>query len=210
MKRIVLRSIALLLVILLAAGGWYLYKMKSPPKNTPGRLAALNSLPGLSEKLSSRGREARQFAALKSYNTNFCFLIDMSLPSGSNRLFVYNLNKDSILDAGLVTEGSCSKGKRFGNEVGCGCTSLGRYKIGNPYQGKFGLAYKLHGLDNSNNNAFKRFVVLHSHECVPANEVSPYPICRSEGCPTVAPYFLKKLAATIDGSSRPVLLWIFE
>ncbi|WP_276480542.1 murein L,D-transpeptidase catalytic domain-containing protein [Paraflavitalea pollutisoli] len=210
MKRIVVRSIAFLLLLLLIAGGWYYYKMKSPPANTPGRLAALNSDAGLLVKLSSRARQARQFAALKKYNTTVCFLIDMSIPSGSNRIFVYNLVKDSLLDAGLVTEGSCSKGNRFGNEVGCGCTSLGKYKIGSAYQGKFGLAYKLHGLDQTNSNAFKRFVVLHSHDCVPASEVDPYPICRSEGCPTVAPYFLQKLAATIDGSSRPVLLWIFE
>lgn len=210
MKRILLSSIAMLVLVLLAAGGWYYYKMKSPPRNTPGRLAALNNNEKLSTKLASRAREARQYAGLKKFNTNLCFLVDMSISSGSNRIFVYDLAKDSIIDAGLVTEGSCSNGKRFGNEVGRGCTSLGKYKIGNPYTGKFGLAYKLHGLEGTNSNAFKRYVVLHSHECVPASEVAPYPICRSEGCPTVAPHFLQKLAATINGSPRPVLLWIFE
>jgi hypothetical protein len=72
------------------------------------------------------------------------------------------------------------------------------------------LAYKLHGQDSTNSNAFKRYVVLHAHECVPAGEVDPYPICQSDGCPTVSPAYLKKLAATIDGSPRPILLWIFD
>lgn len=210
MKRMLLLSIAILLLIALAAGAWYYNKLKTPPTNSPGRMASLNSNKAYARKLSNRAKEARQYAALNKFNSGICFLIDMSIGSGRNRLFVYNLDKDSVIDAGLVTQGACSEGRRFGNEVGCGCTSLGKYKIGTSYKGKFGLAYKLHGLEATNSNAFKRYVVLHSHDCVPANEVDPYPICRSEGCPTVAPYFLKKLAATIDGSPRPILLWIFE
>lgn len=210
MKRILLFSIATLLVIALAAGAWYYNKLKTPPTNSPGRIASLNANKAYALKLVSRAKEARQYTVLNHFNTGICFLIDMSLGSGRNRLFVYNLAKDSVVDAGLVTQGACSEGRHFGNEVGCGCTSLGKYRIGNPYKGKFGLAYKLHGLEATNSNAFKRYVVLHSHECVPANEVAPYPICRSEGCPTVAPYFLKKLATTIDGSPQPILLWIFE
>ncbi|WP_315819921.1 murein L,D-transpeptidase catalytic domain-containing protein [Paraflavitalea speifideaquila] len=160
------------------------------------------------------GCHCQEYTSKNKYNTEICILVDMSIESGKNRLFLYNLKNDSITDAGLVTHGRCNedwlKGRRYGNEVGCGCTSLGKYKVGAAYQGKFGLAYKLHGQDTTNSNAFKRFVVLHSHECVPAAEVDPYPICQSDGCPTVSPSFLKKMAATIDGSSRPILLWIFE
>ncbi len=103
-----------------------------------------------------------------------------------------------MLSSSLVAHGRCNetwlKGRKYGNDEGCGCSSLGKYKIGNPYHGRFGLAYKLHGLDATNNNAFKRYVVLHSHECVPNNEVAPYPICQSDGCPTVSAAFLKQLA----------------
>lgn len=83
-------------------------------------------------------------------------------------------------------------------------------KIGSSYKGKFGLAYKLHGLDATNSNAYKRFVVLHSHECVPENETAPLPICQSDGCPTVSPDFLKTLSIIIDSSKRAVLLSIYE
>ena len=138
----------------------------------------------------------------------------MHIESGKNRFFVINLNSDSIMDAGLVTHGRCNqnwlRGRKYGNEVGCGCTSLGLYKIGSAYKGRFGLAYKLHGLDSTNSNAFQRFVVLHSMECVPESETYPYPICQSDGCPTVSPGFLKKLQVILDSSAKPVLLYIYE
>ena len=137
----------------------------------------------------------------------------MSLASGQNRFFVYNINKDSIQQSGLVTHGRCNQmwleGRKYSNEPGCGCSSLGKYKIGNSYQGTFGLAYKLYGLDKTNNNAFKRFVVLHSHDCVPEKEVKDE-ICQSDGCPTVSPPFLLQLKSIINNSSKPVLLWIYE
>jgi L,D-transpeptidase catalytic domain len=165
-------------------------------------------------KLKQRSSRIASFAKQNNYNSTHSFLIDMSLPSGKQRFFVYNLKKDSVECAGLVTHGSGSvTGKEelyFSNLPGSSCTSLGKYKIGHSYQGKFGLAYKLYGLDKTNNKAFERFVVLHAHSCVPAAEVYPLPICPSLGCPTVSPEFLKKLAGYIDVSGKPILLEIYN
>jgi L,D-transpeptidase catalytic domain len=165
------------------------------------------------EKLKKKSIEATLFIKNNGYNESICFFIDMTLPSGQNRFFIYNVLKDSIQSSGLVTHGRCNEmwleGRKYSNEPGCGCTSLGKYKVGNPYYGKFGLAFKLYGLDNTNNNAFKRFVVLHSHECVPETAVQDE-ICQSDGCPTISPGFLKEVKPMIANSSRPVLLWIFE
>ncbi|MGZ8558091.1 MAG: murein L,D-transpeptidase catalytic domain-containing protein [Chitinophagaceae bacterium] len=55
--------------------------------------------------------------------------------------------------------------------IGRGCTSLGKYIVDNSYIKRFGLAYKLYGLDKTNDKAFQRFVVLHAHECVPETMV---------------------------------------
>lgn len=155
----------------------------------------------------------KDFVRRHRYNCEVSFLIDMSLPSGSPRFLVYDLKKDSVVTAGLVTHGNCYQywleGRRYSNQVGSGCTSLGKYKIGKSYYGKFGLAYKLSGLDDTNNNAFKRCVVLHAHACVPDTETNRE-ICQSNGCPTVSPGFLLQLQAIIDTSSRPVLLYIYE
>lgn len=164
-------------------------------------------------RLGKKALTARTFVDAHDFNAERCFLIDMRLPSGENRFFVYNLEKDSVETAGLVTHGSAvnnpSNTPIFSNTPNSNCTSLGKYRIGKSYQGKFGLAYKLYGLENSNSKAFERFVVLHSHACVPAEEVAPQVICESWGCPTVAPAFLTKLQGYIDVSSKPVLLWIY-
>jgi L,D-transpeptidase catalytic domain len=163
-------------------------------------------------RLNKKANLARDYVEAHDFNTEHCFLLDMRLPSGEKRFFVYNLQKDSAETAGLVTHGSGitnSNSPVFSNTPNSYCTSLGKYRVGKPYQGKFGLAYKLYGLESSNSKAFDRFVVLHAHECVPNEEVAPQVICESWGCPTVAPAFLTKLQSYIDVSSKPIMLWIY-
>lgn len=164
-------------------------------------------------KLEQKAADARKFVRQKGFNENVCFLIDMTPSSGQNRFFVYDLKSDTVQSAGLVAHGNCFEywleGRRYSNVVGSGCTSLGKYKIGAPYVGKWGYSYKLHGLDSTNNNAFERTVVLHGHSCVAESEI-PDEICQSNGCPTVNPNFLLQLKTIINGSAKPVLLWIFE
>ncbi len=167
----------------------------------------------IKEKLKQKAAAAKRFVQQRGFNDNVCLLIDMSPGSGQSRFFIYNLKADSLKAKGLVAHGNCFQywleGRNYSNVVGSGCTSLGKYKVGIPYTGKFGYSYKLHGLDTSNNNAFERTVVLHSHSCIPDAEVSDE-ICQSNGCPTVSPEFLKELKAIINTSKKPVLLWIYE
>ncbi|MBO6515150.1 MAG: murein L,D-transpeptidase catalytic domain family protein [Bacteroidia bacterium] len=160
-----------------------------------------------------RLHEAREFCLENSYNTSVAFLSDMSMRSGRKRFFIVDLERDSLIGKGLVTHGHCqnyaARKPSFSNEVGSNCTSLGKYKVGYKYEGRFGTAYKLHGLETTNSNAFERFVVLHAHDCVPQSEAM-FGICRSEGCPTVSPDFLSELETIIDRSEKPVLLWIYN
>lgn len=175
-------------------------------KNTDGPGAELVRLKGFANRLET-------YAAEHDYNTRYCFLIDMKIGSGSNRFFVYDIQKDAVLHSGLVAHGygnSSGNNITFSNVPGSNSSSLGKYKIGGAYNGKFGLAYKLHGLDKTNSNAFDRFVVLHAHECVPDKETAPETICMSQGCPTVSSSFLSILATYLDESDKPVLLWIFN
>lgn len=211
MKRILFLSFALLLCFLITGAAWYYSKYNT---GKPHRTVKEISDKMLMTRLAGHAKPLLAYAKQHGYNTNTCFLIDMSIESGKNRLFVYDLKKDAVMDAGLVAHGRCNKdwlkGRQYGNDVGCGCTSLGRYKIGNPYNGRFGRAYKLHGLDSTNSNAFKRFVVLHSYTAVPDAEVHPLPICQSDGCPMVSASFLQKLATIIDKSAQPILLYTFD
>jgi hypothetical protein len=164
-------------------------------------------------RLSKKALQASNYIAENGFNENHCFLLDMRIPSGENRFFVCNLDKDSVEIAGLVTHGSGlsnnSNTPVFSNTPNSNCTSLGKYKIGKSYYGKFGLAYKLYGLDKTNSKAFDRFVVLHAHDCVPNDEVAPLNICESWGCPTVSPVFLTQLKGYLEVSSKPMMLWIY-
>ncbi len=164
-------------------------------------------------RLKQKAVRLKVFNQPGNYDSEYCFLIDMKIPSGKKRFFVYNIEKDSVETAGLVTHGSGSgKGTKeinFSNVPKSNCTSLGRYKIGGSYNGKFGLAFKLYGLDKTNNKAFDRFAVLHSHSCVPEEEVNPLPLCESWGCPTVSPTFLTALKKYIDKADKPIILWIY-
>ncbi len=213
MRRFFILTGVLLLCFVLGSAAWYLTRLH-PAKGMHTARHATDVKSSILNKLNNKAAVATAYARSHNYNTQVCFMVDMSVESGKERFFVYDLKKDSVIDAGLVTHGRCNEnwlnGRRYGNEPGCGCTSLGKYKIGNPYKGKFGLAYKLYGLDTTNSNAFKRFVVLHSHSCVPDKAVAPYPICQSDGCPTVSPPYLQKLAHILDTSDKPVLLWIYE
>lgn len=167
-----------------------------------------------SNRLKIKAILLKEFAAKRHLNNNLCFLVDMSIPSGKSRFFLYDLTKDSILLRGLVAHGSCDKGFQlnpsFSNMMNCGCSSLGKYKIGMSYTGRFGLAYKLYGLDSSNSNAFSRSIVLHAYDCVPESETDPIPVCNSRGCPMIFPGFIKILKPLIDNSKKPILLWIFN
>ena len=186
-------------------------KTKAP--HLPRQQHSYAVLPASFDKLQAKAMEARQFTRRKKLNEKICFLIDMSLPSGQKRFFIYDLQKDSLRSSALVAHGNCFEnwleGRRYSNTVGSGCTSLGRYKIGIPYTGKWGYSYKLHGLDSTNSNAYERTVVLHGHSCVPDGEVADE-ICQSNGCPTVHPAFLLSLKRIIQASPEPVLLWIYE
>lgn len=208
---------AALLLTISTFGYFFWYKPKFKAHAKPNALAyVVNTEDGKTEnllRLNQKALLAKDFIAGHGFNTRYCFLVDMHIASGKNRFFVYNLDKDSVEIAGLVAHGSGigtdSDTPSFSNTPNSNCTSLGRYRIGNAYNGKFGLAYKLYGLDKTNNKAFDRFVVLHSHACVPNEEVAPLPICKSWGCPTVSPAFLTQLKTYLDKSGEPMLLWIF-
>jgi hypothetical protein len=210
MKRTLFITISLLFIAM-GSAAWYSSRLHSG-KTGHQQVTAANT--STNTKLSGYAKQAGVYAGQHQFNTGFCFLVDMGIASGKPRFFVFDFNKKSIQMEGLVTHGRCNQnwlsGRKYGNTVGCGCTSLGRYVVANAYQGRFGLAYKLKGLDNTNNNAYARFVVLHAMECVPEKEVDPYPICQSDGCPTVSPGFLQQLSGLLKASEKPVLLWIFE
>lgn len=168
------------------------------------------------DRINQKAADLEAFIKANNYNAEYCFLIDMSVPSGKKRFFVYNLKNHTIEQSALVTHGIGSNKKdndeelQFSNSPSSLQTSLGKYKVGSSYYGNFGLAFKLYGLDKTNDKAYERAIVLHSHSAVPLTETYPDRISESFGCPTVAPSFLNTLTTYINGSQKPILMWIYN
>lgn len=148
------------------------------------------------------------------YSKKIAFLVDMKIKSGKNRFFVYDLENEKIIDQGLVAHGSGSetgiKGDilQFSNAPNSNCTALGRYGIEKAYKGVFGKAYRLSGMDQTNNNALKRAIVLHCYKEVPDDEKEYY-IINSHGCPMVSEAFFKRLDKIIEGSDSKIMLSVY-
>jgi hypothetical protein len=167
----------------------------------------------ISERTFNKANEIKTFLKKNTkYNKDVIFLLDMKIPSNKYRFFVFDIKKNTVTDFGLVAHGSGSATKtdelKFSNTDGSLMTSLGKYYIGNPYNGTFGKAYKMYGLDTTNSNAFTRNIVLHSHKKMPYNEQKS-PIVLSWGCPMLNNKFYLRIQNILDKSDKKILLYIY-
>ncbi|RAJ01494.1 L,D-transpeptidase-like protein [Chitinophaga skermanii] len=189
-------------------------KKKTKPANTPKQTTQPGQAKSIDlQKLNRKATELKQYATTKGFNTHYAFFIDFNVHSGRKRFVLYDLENMKPISKSLVAHGQGSnymnEEVEFSNIVNSNCSSPGKYKIGLKYSGRFGTAYKLHGLDATNSRAFERFVVLHGHSCVPSDETW-VGICRSDGCPTLNYDYFKKVQPIIDQSRKPVLLYIYK
>jgi hypothetical protein len=172
-------------------------------------------------KLQVKAKEALDFCKRKGYNSNFCFLIDMSLHSGVNRFFIWNFLEAKIEDSLLVAHGTgnypwnndfTKENPSFSNKDGSHCTSLGKYKIGIRGYSDWGIhvKYLMHGLEESNSNALARQVVFHSWERVSDTEVYPDGTPEGWGCPAISNAKMLLIDKKLKASKSPVLMWIYN
>jgi len=103
----------------------------------------------------SRISEIKKFIKGKDYNQDLAIFINFKIHSGKYRYFVYDLKNNKILQKAIVAHGDGSVVKnssalKFSNIDGSHQSSLGKYEIRESYSGKFGKAYRLDGLDDTN------------------------------------------------------------
>jgi hypothetical protein len=189
-------------------------KNKPAPINKKQEEKETAVIPGNTAIINILTKKVNNYAIQNDMSTEYCFLIDMSLPSGRNRFFIYDMKKNSIIYSGLVSHGSCNETflarPKFSNESKSGCSSLGKFKVGEFYNGKYGRSFRLYGLDNCNSNAYKRAVVIHGYDCVPDEEIYPRVLCNSFGCVMVSYKFFDKISQMIKSSEKPIVLWIYQ
>ena len=171
------------------------------------------------ELLRAKADTAEAYCREHKMNTEICFLIDMSIHSGKHRLFAWDFKNQEILFSGLCCHGVGGESTRekpeFSNVSGSNCTSIGKYKLGIRSYSKWGINihYKMHGLEETNNNAYMRNVVFHSYTPVPDIELYPWhlPLGWSQGCPVVSNNTMQQadeILKQVD-TKKPVLLWIY-
>lgn len=133
-------------------------------------------------------------------------IIDFSLPSDMERLWVLDLARNKVLFHCLVSHGRNSgelMAENFSNIPGSFASSPGFYTTGDTYTGKNGLSLVLEGLEAGiNDKARARAIVMHG-----ADYVSPEYIRengrlgRSYGCPAVPEEISGEIIQSIKGGS---------
>lgn len=133
-------------------------------------------------------------------------VIDYSLPSNKQRMWVFDLRNERLLYNTYVAHGKNSGvnvAKNFSNRESSKQSSLGTYITKGTYIGHKGYSLNLQGLDRGfNDNAYNRRVVIHG-----AWYVEPDFIKRagraglSWGCPAIAQTLAKPVINTIKNGS---------
>jgi hypothetical protein len=133
-------------------------------------------------------------------------IIDFSLPSHTERLWVLDLVEAKVLYRCLVSHGKNSgeiMAENFSNKPGSFASSPGFYTTGETYFGKHGFSLKLNGIEKGiNDNARDRAIVLHGADYVSPEFIEKNGrLGRSLGCPAVPVEISKEIIETIkDGS----------
>lgn len=133
-------------------------------------------------------------------------VIDYSKPSTSRRLWVYDLERKTLLFEELVAHGSGSGGNiatAFSNVMDSHQSSLGLFVTGQSYSGQNGYSLRMDGLDAGfNDRARERAIVIHGAPYVSGDIAQAQGrLGRSWGCPAVRAGIARELIDTVRGGS---------
>lgn len=117
-------------------------------------------------------------------------VIDFSLPSSEQRLWIFDLHKQQLLLQDFVAHGRESGenwANKFSNQVGSHQSSIGLFRTQESYRGRHGYSLRVDGLEPGiNDRARERAIVIHGADYVDPYWVSSQGrIGRSLGCPAV-------------------------
>ena len=144
-------------------------------------------------------------------NRDIITIIDFSLPSTDERMYVLDLENKKLLFQTIVSHGRNSGQKyatSFSNRHGSYQSSLGFYVTENTYQGGNGYSLRLDGLEKGiNDQAKARAVVIHGADyCSEQVIKSTGRLGRSYGCPAL-PRALNR--PIIDTIKEGTMLFIY-
>ena len=164
------------------------------------------------ERFRQHAAELREFCAANGYNSRIALLWDLSLHSGRRRFVVWNYAKNRVERAFVASHGSgkeCSL--RYSayaatsNTPDSHLSSVGRALVAERYVGRYGVAYRLDGLDESNSALRERCVVLHGWKHTTSFPIWPMPTVGSWGCPVLSLRSMAILDEIIRNEEKVVL-----
>jgi hypothetical protein len=139
-------------------------------------------------------------------NPGVLSIIDFSLPSSQERLFILDLYNGKLLFNSLVAHGRNSGklvAKKFSNRSNSHMSSLGFYVTGEPFIGQHGYSLRLEGEEKGwNDNVSRRAIIMHSADYVSQEHIRAYGFLgRSEGCPAIPEELDRSIIDCISGGS---------
>ncbi len=148
----------------------------------------------------------RQIYEEQKLSSGIITLIDYTLSSDQERLWVIDLTTGRILHHSLVAHGRNSgnvKATSFSDLPNSNKSSVGFFLTAETYFGKHGYSLRLDGLEKGwNQNARRRAIVMHPADYATTDFIKKYGrLGRSLGCPALPPSNSKAIVDTIkDGT----------
>ncbi len=154
----------------------------------PARAVPLDPEGLIRADLLGRALAAMEAEGAASDATGRVVVVDYSLRSSDNRLFVVNL-KDGSVTGYRVAHGLGSDADhdgfldRFSDTPGSNASPEGLYELAEPYWGKHGQSVRLDGLSPTNANARDRNIVIHAADYAEPDFLARHgKLGRSNGC----------------------------
>jgi len=137
---------------------------------------------------------------------NLLTIVDFSLSSNLDRMWIIDLNRLEVVHSGLCAHGRNSGEEfadSFSNTPSSYKSSLGFYITGETYTGKHGLSLLLDGVESgTNDKARERAIVMHGADYVSRDFISRNGrLGRSFGCPSIAMEDHEKIINMLSGQS---------
>lgn len=166
-----------------------------------------NKAPGLSQNALTHALSAYKTAEKKgTVKKPILTVIDYSLPSNKQRMWIFDLKREKLLYHTYVAHGQNSGmnvATRFSNKASSKATSLGTYVTQDTYIGHKGISLNLKGLERGfNDNALSRRVVMHGAWYVEPKLIHQMGRAgRSWGCPAIAQSMAKPIINLLKGGT---------
>jgi len=166
--------------------------------------------------IESIAEDALDYSKSHNLSERYCILVDYGLPSGKQRVYIWDFEKHKILFKAYTMHGagggSTDETPVLSNRLGSNCSTIGHFAITKQHGTINPEGYRLKDLDPENSNAWERALMIHDsywvdtfchRKYIPINNT----ICA--GCVTIGVCDMKKVARLVKSEKKHILLQSF-